>query len=227
MMNIRTNPIVRCLRRHWPKAVALLALGISLGGTANASGVLLPPASVGSVQLMRGAVTAPKLAANAITAITAKAVKRGTLLRADFKSGQLPAGRPGPAGYAGAAGATGSRGATGPIGPAGTTGSTGPIGPQGAPGERGDPGPPGPRALSNYQVVHVDSVPMDQTLKEITVDCPPGTAVLGGGEAKSSDLIDIQNSEPALVTGVGRSTRRSRAPTPASSSPLTRSAGVA
>src|SRR5436305_7617600 len=81
LMNIRTNPIVRGLRRHWPKAVAVLALGISLGGTAYASGVLLPPASVGSVQLKRGAVTASKLAANAITA---QAVKRGTLLRADF-----------------------------------------------------------------------------------------------------------------------------------------------
>ena len=67
-MNIRTNPIVRGLRCHWPKAVAILALGMSLGGTAYASGVLVPPASVGSVQLKRGAVTAPKLAANAITA---------------------------------------------------------------------------------------------------------------------------------------------------------------
>lgn len=194
-MNIRTNPIVRGLRRHWPKAVAVLALGISLGGTAYASGVLLPPASVGSVQLKRGAVTASKLAANAITA---KAVKRGTLLRADFKAGELPSSQTGPAGPAGAAGVPGAQGATGLTGPRGTTGSTGPIGPQGTPGEKGDPGPQGPRALSNYQVVHLDSVPMDQTIKEVTVDCPPGTAVFGGGEAKSSDLIGIEDSEPAF-----------------------------
>ena len=45
-MNIRTNPIVCGLRRHWHKAVAILALGISLSGTAYASGVLLRPASV-------------------------------------------------------------------------------------------------------------------------------------------------------------------------------------
>lgn len=185
-MNIRTNPIIHGLRCHWPKAVAVLALAISLGGTAYASGVLLPPASVGSVQLKRGAVTATKLAANAITA---NAVKRGTLMRADFKAGELPSGQPGPAGPPGAAGAPGARGATG---------STGPIGPQGTPGEKGDPGPQGPRALSNYQVVHVDSVPMDQTVKEITVNCPPGTNVLGGGEAKSSDLIEIESSEPAF-----------------------------
>lgn len=182
-MNIRTNRIVRGLRCHWPKAVAVLALAISLGGTAYASGVLLPAASVGSVQLKRGAVTATKLAANAITA---NAVKRGTLLRADFKAGQLRSGQPGPAGPPGAAGARGA------------TGSTGPIGPQGTPGEKGDPGPQGPRALSNYQVVHVDSIPMDQTVKEITVNCPPGTNVLGGGEAKSSDLIEIESSEPAF-----------------------------
>ena len=194
-MNIRTSPVVRGLRRHWPKAIAVLALGISLGGTAYASGVLLRPASVGSVQLKRGAVTAPKLAANAITA---KVVKRGSLLRTDFKAGELPSGQPGPAGQAGAPGTPGSRGATGPTGPSGAAGPTGPTGPQGPPGEKGDPGPQGPRALSNYQVVHVDSVPMDQTLKEITVDCPPGTAVFGGGEAKSSDLIDIQDSEPAF-----------------------------
>jgi Collagen triple helix repeat (20 copies) len=194
-MNIRTNPIVRGSGRHWPKAVALLALGISLGGTAYASGVLLPPASVGSVQLRRGAVTAPKLAANAITA---KAVKPGTLLRSDFKAGELPAGRPGAVGPAGAAGAAGPRGATGPTGPSGATGPAGPIGPQGTTGVKGDPGPQGPRALSNYQVVHVDSVPMDQTVKGVTVNCPPGTAVFGGGEATSSDLISIEDSEPAF-----------------------------
>ena len=54
-MNSRTKPTVRSLRHHWPKAVALVALGISLGGTAYASGVLLPPGSVGRVQLKRHA----------------------------------------------------------------------------------------------------------------------------------------------------------------------------
>src|SRR6201986_3229545 len=108
MMSSHSKPTVRSLRHHWPKAVAVLALGISLGGTAYASGVLLPPASVGSVQLKRSAVTAPKLAANAITA---KAVKRGTLLRADFKAGELPSSHAGPAGHAGAPGVPGAQGA--------------------------------------------------------------------------------------------------------------------
>ena len=193
-MNSRTKPAVRFLRHHWPEAVALVALGISMGGTAYASGVLLPHDSVGRVQLKRGAVTAPKLAANAITA---KAVKLGTLLRADFKAGELPSGQPGPAGPPGAAGVAGPRGDTGPTGSRGPSGPTGPRGLQGTKGEKGDPGPRGPQALLHYQVVHVDSVPMDQTVKKITVRCPPNTVVLGGGEAKSSSLIDINDAEPS------------------------------
>jgi hypothetical protein len=46
-------------------------------------------------------------------------------------------------------------------------------------------------------VVHIDSVAMDQTVKTITLDCPANMLVLGGGEAKSSDLINIQDSEPS------------------------------
>ena len=142
------------------------------------------PASVGSVQIKRGAVTGPKLAKNAITA---KAVKPGTLLRSDFKAGVLPSGRRGPAGLRGPAG---PRGVTGP------TGLTGPTGPQGMPGVQGDPGPQGPRAISNYQQVHVDSVPMDRTVKVVTLTCPRGTNILGGGAAKSSSLINIETAEP-------------------------------
>ena len=192
-MNGRARPTIRSLRHHWPKAVALVALAISVGGTAYASGVLLPRGSVGRVQLKRRAVTAPKLAANAVTAT---AVKPGTLLRADFKAGELPSGQPGPAGPSGVAGAAGPRGDAGPTGSRGPNGLTGPPGPQGTPGQKGDPGPIGPQALLHYQIVHIDSVPMDQTVKKITVRCPPNTEILGGGEAKSSPLIDINDAEP-------------------------------
>lgn len=195
-MNIRTKAVVRGLPRQWPKAIAVLALGISLGGTAYASGVLLPPASVGSVQLKRGAVTKSKLAANAINT---RAVKDGSLVRADFKAGELPSVRPGSAGAAGAAGPAGPRGAPGPTG---SMGATGPPGPQGIQGDKGDPGPPGAPALSKYRLVHVDSIAMDQTVKTVILDCPPNTLVLGAGAAKSSDLIDIVEAEP---TGDSRS----------------------
>jgi hypothetical protein len=140
-MRTRIRSTVRSARRHWPASVALVALGISAGGTAYASGVLLPPASVGSVQLKPGAVTGPKLAANSITA---KAAKRGTLVRADFKAGQLPSGQPcrvGPAGAPGAVGPTGPPGSEGRIGPTGRPGPTGPTGPPGAKGDLAHKGP--------------------------------------------------------------------------------------
>ena len=63
-MHSRVGPIFHSLRRHWPASVAFLALGISIGGTAYANGVLLPRNSVGSIQIKPGAVTAPKLARN-------------------------------------------------------------------------------------------------------------------------------------------------------------------
>jgi hypothetical protein len=70
--------------------VACLALAVALGGTGYAATVL-PRNSVGTVQLKNNAITAAK-------------VKNFSLVRQDFKPGQLPAGARGPAGPAGAAG---------------------------------------------------------------------------------------------------------------------------
>jgi hypothetical protein len=64
------------LRRH---LVAYLALFVALGGTSYAA-VRLPPRSVGTEQLKRGAVTNVK-------------VKRGSLTRSVFRRGQLPEAR--------------------------------------------------------------------------------------------------------------------------------------
>jgi len=60
----------------------------------------LPRGSVGPLQLKNNAVTSVK-------------VKNGSLLRADFRTGQIPAGRAGPAGPAGPAGAAGPPGLAG------------------------------------------------------------------------------------------------------------------
>lgn len=95
--------------------VALLALFISLGGSAYAA-LNLPKNSVGNKQLKDGAVTGAKLHTNAVT--SAK-VKARSLLATDFKAGQLPAGPQGP---------KGDSGATGPQGPTGPQGATGPAG---------------------------------------------------------------------------------------------------
>jgi hypothetical protein len=87
--------------------IACIALFVALAGT-SAAAVTLARNSVGTAQLKNSAVTSSKIAANAVT--TTK-VKNHSLLRADFASGQIPAGPPGPAGAAGA------RGPTGPAGP--------------------------------------------------------------------------------------------------------------
>ena len=88
--------MVRLLRRRPTPSmvVACVALMIALGGTGYAATVL-PRNSVGTAQLQNNAVTSLK-------------VKDSSLMRQDFKPGQLPAaGPPGPAGPAG------------PVGPAG------------------------------------------------------------------------------------------------------------
>jgi hypothetical protein len=77
--------------------LAVTALAVALGGTGYAA-VVLPPNSVGTPQLKRNAVISSK-------------VRNHSLLKVDFKPGQLPAGPQGP---------------TGPVGPAGPTGPTGP-----------------------------------------------------------------------------------------------------
>jgi hypothetical protein len=88
--------------------VSLLALFVALGGTSYAV-TKLPAKSVGSLQLKSNAVTSSK-------------VKNGSLLKTDFRRGQLPAGARGATGAAGAKGdpgANGTNGANGAPGPAG------------------------------------------------------------------------------------------------------------
>ena len=97
--------------------VACLALLVALGGTSVAAVSQLGRNTVGTQQLINGAVTNPKIRGNAVN--SAKVANR-SLLRVDFAPGQLPAGPTGPQGPAGAAGAAG---AAGPAGPAGVIGA--------------------------------------------------------------------------------------------------------
>lgn len=93
-------------RLSYANVTASLALFMTLGGVGYAASQL-PNNSVGTKQLKANAVTSGK-------------VKNGTLLKADFKAGQIPAGakgNTGPAGPAGPAGAVGATGATGAAGP--------------------------------------------------------------------------------------------------------------
>jgi hypothetical protein len=110
-----------------------------------ASRLVLPKNSVGAAQLKKNAVTSLK-------------VKDGSLLGADFKAGQLPAG------------------------PKGDPGARGPKGEQGIAGAKGDKGDPGANGVSGYQEV----IGPDKTLTVgqaglSTANCPVGKKAVGGG----------------------------------------------
>jgi hypothetical protein len=120
--------------------VGYLALLLALGGTSYAaSTALLPRNSVGTAQVVDG-----------------------SLLKRDFKAGQLPRGARGargPVGSQGPAGAAGSNGAPGAVGPTGPTGATGPTGPTGAGGPTGPTGRGLERALFSSTVAAEGYVP--------------------------------------------------------------------
>ncbi len=82
---------------HPATIIASFALLVALTGTGVAAVSAIPRNSIGTAQLKNSSVTSSK-------------VKNFTLLRADFKPGQIPAGP------------TGARGPQGPAGPAGAPG---------------------------------------------------------------------------------------------------------
>lgn len=89
-----------------------------------------------------------------------------------------PGGRPGP---------------PGPSGPAGPPGSPGPIGPA---GEAGTPGPQGNPGLLGYEVVSRPFSLASGGQSTMTVPCPPGKAVLGGGAKPLTPTVGILGSYP-------------------------------
>lgn len=92
--------------------VACIALLVALSGTGLAAVAALPVNSVGPLQLKANAVTTPKVAANAITG---PKVRNGSLQKADFAPGQLPAGPQGLKGDKGDKGETGAAGVIGAV----------------------------------------------------------------------------------------------------------------
>jgi hypothetical protein len=89
------------IRTHFTSAhlIAMLALFVALGGTTYAA-LKLPKNSVGAKQIKKNAVRSGK-------------VKNGSLLKKDFRAGQLPRGRRGIPGINGTDGQDGAPGAPG------------------------------------------------------------------------------------------------------------------
>jgi hypothetical protein len=138
------------IRRPSPALViSCLALTLALGGTGYATVLQVPKNSVGTPQLKNAAVTSAK-------------VKNRSLLRADFASGQLPAG---------------PRGPVGPTGPA---------------------GPAGPAGLSGAERVEATSPSNSTTTRTMTVTCPTGKRLFGGGVRLNPVLaqLAVQQSFP-------------------------------
>jgi hypothetical protein len=106
-------------RLSFANIMSVVAVSIALGGTSYAAS--LARNSVGSAQIKSKAVKNSDLGD---AAVTSTKVKNGSLLAADFASGQLPRGATGATGATGAPGAPGTPGATGLTGPAGLLSGT-------------------------------------------------------------------------------------------------------
>jgi Collagen triple helix repeat (20 copies) len=158
-----------------PTILAATALVVAVFGSTPlghaAGNLILAKNSVGAAQLKANAVVGKKIAKNAVTGVK---VKNGTLLAADFKAGQLPAGPQGP------------KGDPGPQGPKGEMGT------QGQKGDKGDPGAPG---VSGYaRTSDVDNI-LPGMPGGLIVDCPAGKKVVGGGFiATSYDIIVLESA---------------------------------
>ena len=141
--------------------VAYLALLLALSGTSYAAATkLLPANSVGTRQVINR-----------------------SLLKADFKSGQLPRG---------------VRGARGSIGPSGPAGATGPAGPAGSQGVQGPPGP-----VSLTYAISADTALPNGTQQDAFVTCPAGMVVTGGGGLTPSTSTGVTINSSAIGTSTG------------------------
>jgi len=147
--------VPRPFRRPSPAMiVACLALAVSLSGVGYAA-TAVPRNSVGTAQIRNNAIVGLK-------------VKDGSLLAADFRPGEVPAG---PAGPKGDKGDAGDRGAKGDKGDKGLKGDK---------GDKGDPGLPG---TSGYSVRQAVSGPLTTNVyTTVTALCVGGKVIGGGGD---------------------------------------------
>ena len=138
-------------------------------------------------------MTAANIAARAGTT---RAVRDGTLLRADLAAAALA----GPAGAAGSAGPTGALGATGALGPTGARGPAGTAGAKGATGDQGSAPKPSYLTVGALDFFFVGT----NGESTGTISCPAGMRVLSGGPTEvpivlGTPRLTVVASEPNLA----------------------------
>ena len=183
----------------YANVMATLALFFALGSGAWAASNM-PANSVGTRQLKNGAVTAKK-------------IRRGTLLAKDFKAGELAIGTseasgaqgdPGASGPQGATGGTGSQDAKSETGAQGEAGPQGKAGPQGEAGEQGPAGEAGPQGKAGPQGEAGEQGPAGEAGPQGKAG-PQGEAGEQGpaGEAGIAKIVTRYGPEvtPGKVTG--------------------------
>lgn len=134
---------------------------------------------------------------------------------------QGPQGLPGPQGLQGAPGLAGAQGLQGIAGPKGDTGAPGDAGPAGGPGPKGDTGaqglpgpqgapgaqgPAGAAGISGYEVVSNVSAFDSSASKLLSVFCPAGKLVIGGGAEIFPSLADPGRDTAPVVLRTSRPT---------------------
>ena len=116
-----------------------------------------------------------------------------------------PQGTPGPAGAQGPQGIPGPKGDTGAPGAAGPAGGPGPkgdTGAQGIPGSQGAPGAQGPAGtagISGYEIVSDVSTFDSSSARQMSVFCPAGKRVIGGGAQIFPSLADPNRTIAPVV----------------------------
>ena len=164
----------------YANVTATLALFISLGGVSYAA-TKLPKNSVGSAQIKANAVTSGK-------------VKNGSLLSADFKAGEIPAG---PAGT------------TGPKGDKGDPGTNGTNGVKGDKGNNGNNG----ATVVTYHVQQTLSVPNGSDADE-EPSCGAGETLIGGGGFFATHSTSAIQSTNTLISASGPAAGTTASQTP-------------
>jgi hypothetical protein len=145
----------------YANVVATLALFMALGGGAYAA-ITLPKNSVGPRQIKANAVGSSK-------------VRNGSLLKTDFRSGQLPVA---------------------PQGPPGPKGDAGSPGQQGLKGDTGAPGPPNVGVLAQKDAVATASTTLEDK-------GGPSVQVTVGQAAPGLGLVEVSAWADTTATGNG------------------------